>query len=219
MTHSNTLGLLSISGVNPQMAPILPQTIDRANQNDRAMDPYSRLFGEGIILLDSAIDDTVASATIAQLLWLKQQKPENGITMYIMSPGGSVTAGLAIYDTMRLIQPTIDVSTVALGMAASMGAFLLAGGTKGKRFALPNAEILIHQPLVHGGGISGQVTDIEIQAKHLVNVKNRLASILAANTGQSLERLLADTERDNIMTAKEAKEYGLIDRVLMSDEG
>lgn len=219
MTYANSHSLISISGVNPQMAPILPQTIDRGNQNDRAMDPYSRLFGEGIILLDSAIDDTVASATIAQLLWLKQQKPEGGITMYIMSPGGSVSAGLAIYDTMRLIQRTIDISTVALGMAASMGAFLLAGGTKGKRFALPNAEILIHQPLVHGGGISGQVTDIEIQAKHLVNVKNRLASILAANTGQSLERLIADTERDNIMTAEEAKDYGLIDQVLLADAG
>ena len=185
---------------------LVPYVIEQTSRGERSYDIYSRLLKERIIFLDVS-----ASVIVAQLLFLEADDPDKDIQLYINSPGGSVTAGMAIYDTMQYIK--CDVSTVCIGMAASMGAFLLSGGAKGKRFALPNAEIMIHQPL---GGAQGQATEIQIAAEHILRTRKTLNSILAANTGKPLEVIQADTERDNFMSAAEAKEYGLIDEVIAS---
>ncbi|HIX64108.1 MAG TPA: ATP-dependent Clp endopeptidase proteolytic subunit ClpP [Candidatus Mediterraneibacter colneyensis] len=190
---------------------LVPYVIEQTSRGERSYDIYSRLLKERIIFLGEEVNDVSASVVVAQLLFLEADDPEKDIQLYINSPGGSVTAGMAIYDTMQYIK--CDVSTVCIGMAASMGAFLLAGGKKGKRFALPNAEIMIHQP---SGGAQGQATEIQIAAEHILRTKQKLNEILAANTGQSLETIKADTERDNFMSAQEAKDYGLIDEVIVS---
>ena len=187
----------------------VPMVVEQTGQGERAYDIYSRLLKDRIIFLGGSIDDAVANTVVAQLLFLEAEDPDKDIYLYINSPGGVVTAGMAIYDTMQYVK--CDVSTYCMGMAASMGAFLLAGGTKGKRLALPNAEIMIHQPL---GGAQGQATEIEIAAKHILQTKKKLNEILAENTGKDYDVIAADTERDNWMTAEEAKEYGLIDRVV-----
>ena len=189
---------------------LVPYVIEQTSRGERSYDIYSRLLKERIIFLGEEVNDVSASVVVAQLLFLEADDPEKDIQLYINSPGGSVTAGMAIYDTMKYIK--CDVSTVCIGMAASMGAFLLAGGTKGKRFALPNAEIMIHQP---SGGAQGQATEIQIAAEHILRTKQKLNEILAANTGQDLETIKADTERDNFMSAQEAKDYGLIDEVIV----
>ena len=186
-----------------------PYVIEQTSRGERSYDIYSRLLKERIIFLGEEVNETTASLIVAQMLFLEAEDPEKDIHFYINSPGGSVTAGMAIYDTMQYIK--CDVSTYCMGMAASMGAFLLAGGTKGKRLALPNAEIMIHQPL---GGAQGQATEIEIAARHILQTKAKLNRMLAENTGKDIEVIAADTERDNWMTAEEAKEYGLIDRVV-----
>ena len=188
---------------------LIPTVIEKTNLGERAYDIYSRLLKDRIIFLGTAINDSVANTSIAQLLFLESENPSKDITLYIHSPGGHVTAGLAIYDTIQHIKP--DVSTVCVGMAASMGAVLLAGGTKGKRFALPNAEVMIHQPL---GGIEGQASDIYIHAQHILKTKERLNNILAKHTGQPLKTIEKDTDRDNFMTAEEALKYGLIDKII-----
>ena len=188
---------------------LVPYVIEQTSRGERSYDIYSRLLKERIIFLGEEVNDVSASVIVAQLLFLEADDPDKDIQLYINSPGGSVTAGMAIYDTMQYIK--CDVSTVCIGMAASMGAFLLAGGKKGKRFALPNAEIMIHQP---SGGAQGQATEIQIAAEHILRTKQKLNEILAANTGQSLEKIKADTERDNFMSADEAKAYGLIDEVI-----
>ncbi len=188
---------------------LIPYVIEQTSRGERSYDIYSRLLKDRIIFLGEEVDDYSASVVVAQLLFLEAEDPEKEIHLYINSPGGSVTAGLAIYDTMQYIK--CDVSTICVGMAASMGAFLLAGGAKGKRMALPNAEILIHQPL---GGAQGQASDIQIAAEHIIRTKEKLNEILAANTGKDIETVRADCDRDNWMTALEAKEYGLIDRVI-----
>ena len=190
---------------------LVPYVIEQTSRGERSYDIYSRLLKERIIFLGEEVNDVSASVVVAQLLFLEADDPEKDIQLYINSPGGSVTAGMAIYDTMKYIK--CDVSTVCIGMAASMGAFLLAGGTKGKRFALPNAEIMIHQP---SGGAQGQATEIQIAAEHILRTKQKLNEILAVNTGQDLETIKADTERDNFMSAQEAKEYGLIDEVIVN---
>ena len=191
------------------MSYLVPMVVEQTNRGERAYDIYSRLLKDRIIFLGSAIDDNIANLVIAQLLFLEADNPDKDINLYINSPGGSITAGMAIYDTIQYIKP--DVSTICVGLAASMGAFLLAAGTIGKRFALPNAEIMIHQP---SGGTQGQATDIEIQARRILQMKESLNRILAERTGQPLERIAEDTERDRFMTAVEAKEYGIIDDVL-----
>ena len=188
---------------------LVPYVIEQTSRGERSYDIYSRLLKERIIFLGEEVNDVTASLIVAQMLFLEAEDPEKDIQFYINSPGGSVTAGMAIYDTMQYVK--CDVSTYCMGMAASMGAFLLAGGTKGKRLALPNAEIMIHQPL---GGAQGQATEIEIAAKHILQTKKKLNEILAENTGKDYDVIAADTERDNWMTAEEAKEYGLIDRVV-----
>ena len=188
---------------------LVPYVIEQTSRGERSYDIYSILLKERIIFLGEEVNDVSASVIVAQLLFLEADDPDKDIQLYINSPGGSVTAGMAIYDTMQYIK--CDVSTVCIGMAASMGAFLLAGGKKGKRFALPNAEIMIHQP---SGGAQGQATEIQIAAEHILRTKQKLNEILAANTGQSLETIKADTERDNFMSADEAKAYGLIDEVI-----
>ena len=188
---------------------LVPYVIEQTSRGERSYDIYSRLLKERIIFLGEEVNEVTASLVVAQLLFLEAEDTDKDIQLYINSPGGSVTAGMAIYDTMRYIK--CDVSTICIGMAASMGAFLLAGGTKGKRLALPNAEIMIHQPL---GGAQGQATEIEIAAKHILQTKKKLNTILAENTGKDYDVIAADTERDNWMTAEEAKEYGLIDRVV-----
>ena len=190
---------------------LVPYVIEQTSRGERSYDIYSRLLKERIIFLGEEVNDVSASVVVAQLLFLEADDPEKDIQLYINSPGGSVTAGMAIYDTMKYIK--CDVSTVCIGMAASMGACLLAGGTKGKRFALPNAEIMIHQP---SGGAQGQATEIQIAAEHILRTKQKLNEILAANTGQDLETIKADTERDNFMSAQEAKDYGLIDEVIVN---
>ncbi|MDR1193715.1 MAG: ATP-dependent Clp endopeptidase proteolytic subunit ClpP [Peptococcaceae bacterium] len=194
---------------SPKMNAYVPIVVEQSSRGERSYDIYSRLLKDRIVFLGTEVDDVVANLIVAQLLFLYAEDPDKDISLYINSPGGSVTAGLAIYDTMQYIRA--DVSTICIGLAASMGAFLLAAGAKGKRFALPNAEIMIHQPT---GGARGQVTDIEIQAKRLLQVKERLNQILAGNTGQSLERIKEDVERDFFMEPGEAKEYGLIDDIL-----
>ena len=190
---------------------LVPYVIEQTSRGERSYDIYSRLLKERIIFLGEEVNDVSASVVVAQLLFLEADDPEKDIQLYINSPGGSVTAGMAIYDTMKYIK--CDVSTVCIGMAASMGAFLLAGGTKGKPFALPNAEIMTHQP---SGGAQGQATEIQIAAEHILRTKQKLNEILAANTGQDLETIKADTERDNFMSAQEAKDYGLIDEVIVN---
>ena len=189
---------------------LVPYVIEQTSKGERSYDIYSRLLKDRIIFLGEEVTDTSASIVVAQLLFLEAEDPEKDIHLYINSPGGSVTAGMAIYDTMQYIK--CDVSTICLGMAASMGAFLLAGGTKGKRFALPNSTIMIHQP---SGGAQGQATEIQIVADHIAKTKRTLNEILAANTGQPLEVVEKDTDRDNYMSAEEAKAYGLIDGVVM----
>lgn len=188
---------------------LVPYVVEQTSRGERSYDIYSRLLKERIIFLGEEVNETTASLTVAQLLFLEAEDSEKDIQLYINSPGGSVTAGMAIYDTMKYIK--CDVSTICIGMAASMGAFLLAGGTKGKRLALPNAEIMIHQPL---GGAQGQATEIEIAAKHILHTKEKLNRILAENCNQPYDVIAADTERDNWKTAVEAMEYGLIDRVI-----
>jgi len=190
---------------------LVPYVVEQTSRGERSYDIYSRLLNDRIIFLGEEVNDTTASLVVAQLLYLEAQDPDKDIQMYINSPGGSVTAGMAIYDTMQYIK--CDVSTICVGMAASMGAFLLAAGTKGKRLALPNAEIMIHQP---SAGTQGQVTDMAIHLKRLEVIKRRLNNIMAENTGKSVETVTADCERDNFMTAEEAKEYGLIDKVIYS---
>ena len=190
---------------------LVPYVVEQTSRGERSYDIYSRLLNDRIIMLCDQIDDAVASVVVAQLLYLESQDPEKDIDLYINSPGGSITAGMAIYDTMNYIK--CDVSTICMGMAASMGAFLLSSGAKGKRFALPNCEIMIHQPLI-GGGLSGQCTDIKIHSDHLVRTRDKMNSILAENTGKSIDQIRIDTERDNFMYAQEAMEYGLIDKVI-----
>lgn len=192
---------------------LIPTVIEQTSRGERAYDIYSRLLKDRIIMLGTAIDDTVANSIVAQLLFLEAENPEKDITLYINSPGGSITAGMAIYDTMQYIKA--DVSTICIGMAASMGAFLLAAGEKGKRYALPNAEVMIHQPL---GGAQGQATEIEIAAKRILFLREKLNKILSERTGQPLEVLARDTDRDNFMTAEKAKEYGLIDHIITRHE-
>lgn len=190
------------------MSYLIPMVVEQTNRGERSYDIYSRLLKDRIIFLGSAIDDNVANVVIAQLLFLEAENPDKDINLYINSPGGSITSGMAIYDTMQLVKA--DVSTICVGMAASMGAFLLAAGEKGKRFALPNAEIMIHQP---AGGTQGQATDIEIHARRILQMKENLNRILADRTGQPLERIQVDTERDYFMSAADALEYGIIDEV------
>ncbi|MBR2902898.1 MAG: ATP-dependent Clp endopeptidase proteolytic subunit ClpP [Clostridia bacterium] len=188
---------------------MIPYVVEQTNHGERSYDIYSRLLNDRIIVLGEEVNDVTASLVVAQLLYLEAVDPDKDIQLYINSPGGSVSAGLAIYDTMQYIK--CDVSTICIGMAASMGAFLLAGGAKGKRYALPNAEIMIHQP---SGGSQGQATEIEIAAKHILMIREKLNRILAENTGKSYEEIAAATERDNWMTADEACEYGIIDKVM-----
>ena len=188
---------------------LVPYVIEQTSHGERSYDIYSRLLKDRIIFLGEEVNDVTASLVVSQMLFLEAEDPDKDINLYIMSPGGSVTAGMAIYDTMQFIK--CDVSTICMGMAASMGAFLLAGGTKGKRLALPNAEIMIHQP---SGGAQGQATEIEIVAEQILKAKEKLNRILAENTGQTYEKIKADTERDNYMTAQEALEYGIIDTVV-----
>jgi len=190
---------------------LVPMVVEQTNRGERSYDIYSRLLKDRIIFLGTAIDDTVSNLIVAQLLFLEAEDPDKDISLYINSPGGSISAGLAIYDTLQVIRP--NVSTICVGLAASMGAFLLAAGEKGKRFALPNAEIMIHQP---SGGTQGQATDIEIHARRIISMKESLNRILAERTGQALERIQKDTERDYFMSASEAKEYGIIDDILSS---
>ena len=187
----------------------IPMVVEQTSKGERSYDIYSRLLNDRIVFLSDEVNDQTASLVVAQLLYLEAQDPDKDISFYINSPGGSITAGMAIYDTMQYIK--CDVSTICMGMAASMGAFLLSAGTKGKRYALPNADIMIHQP---SGGARGQATDIEIHANHILRTKKKLNEILAANTGQPYDVIARDTERDNFMTAQQALEYGLIDKVL-----
>ncbi len=190
----------------------IPYVIEQTSRGERSYDIFSRLLSDRIVFLGEEVSDMSASMIIAQMLFLEAQDPKEDIQLYINSPGGSVSAGFAIYDTMRYIK--CDVSTICTGLAASFGAFLLAGGTKGKRIALPNAEIMIHQPAIHGNGIQGQATDIKITSDHIQKSKERLNSILAGNTGKSIEEIALATERDNYMSATEAMDFGLIDKII-----
>ena len=195
----------------------VPYVVEQTAHGERSYDIFSRLLNDRIIVLSEDVKDNSASLVVAQLLYLEGQDPDKDISLYINSPGGSISAGMAIHDTMRYIK--CDVSTICMGMAASMGAFLLASGTKGKRIALPNSEILIHQPLIaggQGGGLSGQATDIKIHADHIVSLRDKINGLLSEYTGQPIERVRQDTERDNYMTALQAKEYGLVDEVIAS---
>lgn len=189
---------------------LIPYVVEQSARGERSWDIYSRLLKDRIVFLGTPVDDQVANSIVAQLLFLESDDPDKDVHLYINSPGGSVTAGLAIYDTMRHIRP--KVSTICVGQCASMGAFLLSGGEKGMRYALPNSRIMIHQPLI-GGGLAGQATDIEIHARELIKTKERLAQMLAEHTGQPFERVMEDTERDNFMSAQQAKDYGIIDAV------
>lgn len=193
------------------MSMLVPMVVEQTNRGERSYDIYSRLLKDRLIFLGGAIDDNMANLIVAQLLFLESEDPDKDIHLYINSPGGSITAGMAIFDTMQYIRP--DVSTICIGMAASMGAFLLTAGAPGKRYALPNSEIMIHQPL---GGTQGQATDIEIHAKRILKMKETLNKIMAERTGQTLKKISQDTERDNFMTAEEAKAYGLIDDVIIN---
>ncbi|HAA6715973.1 TPA_asm: ATP-dependent Clp protease proteolytic subunit [Listeria monocytogenes] len=193
---------------------LIPTVIEQTSRGERAYEIYSRLLKDRIIMLGSAIDDNVANSIVSQLLFLDAQDPEKDIFLYINSPGGSISAGMAIYDTMNFVKA--DVQTIGMGMAASMGSFLLTAGANGKRFALPNAEIMIHQPL---GGAQGQATEIEIAARHILKIKERMNTIMAEKTGQPYEVIARDTDRDNFMTAQEAKDYGLIDDIIINKSG
>lgn len=195
------------------MIVLIPTVIEQTNRGERAFDLYSRLLKDRIIFLGTPIDDHVANLVVAQLLFLAAEDPKKDIALYINSPGGSITAGMAIYDTIQFIEP--DVSTIVVGLAASMGAFLLAAGTPGKRYALPNSEVMIHQPL---GGVEGQATDIAIGAKRILRMRDKLNRILAERTGQPLERIERDTDRDHFMSAEEAKAYGIVDHVITRNE-
>lgn len=190
----------------------VPYVVEQTNRGERSYDIFSRLLNDRIVMLSEDVNSTTASLIVAQLLYLEAQDPDKDIQFYINSPGGSITDGMAIYDTMQYIK--CDVSTICVGMAASMGAFLLAAGAKGKRIALPNSEIMIHQPLIGGGGITGQTTDVKIHADHLIRTREKMNRMLAEHTGQSIEAITRDTERDNYMTAEEALAYGLIDKVI-----
>ena len=192
---------------------LVPTVIEQTGRGERAYDIYSRLLNDRIVFLSDEVNDVTASLVVAQLIFLEAQDPDKDISLYINSPGGSVTAGMAIYDTMNFIK--CDVATYCMGMAASMGAFLLSSGAKGKRFALPNSEIMIHQPL---GGMQGQATDIKIHADHIIRTRDTLNRILAENTGKDIETIARDTERDNFMSASEAAEYGLVDKVITKHE-
>ncbi|MBM7585998.1 ATP-dependent Clp protease protease subunit [Bacillus pakistanensis] len=192
---------------------LIPTVIEQTNRGERAYDIYSRLLKDRVIMLGSAIDDNVANSIVSQLLFLESDNPEKDISIYINSPGGSITAGMAIYDTIQYIKP--DVHTICIGMAASMGAFLLAAGAEGKRSALPNSEVMIHQPL---GGAQGQATEIEIAAKRILFLREKLNTILSERTGQPIDVIARDTDRDNFMTAEKALEYGLIDRIITRHE-
>ena len=199
------------SALDTSMLGMVPMVVEQSGRGERAYDIYSRLLKERVIFLVGEVNDQSANLIVAQMLFLESENPDKDISLYINSPGGSVSAGLAIYDTMQFIKP--DVSTLCTGMAASMGAFLLSSGAKGKRFSLPNSRVMIHQPL---GGARGQATDIEIQAREILYLRERLNSIMAENTGQTTEQIAKDTERDNFMSAAQATEYGLIDKVLTS---
>ncbi|MBR5439838.1 MAG: ATP-dependent Clp endopeptidase proteolytic subunit ClpP [Clostridia bacterium] len=190
---------------------LIPMVVEQTNKGERSYDIYSRLLEDRIIMLSGEIDDAVANTVVAELLYLEGKDPDKDICLYINSPGGSVSAGLAIYDTMNYIK--CDVSTICIGLAASMGAFLLSSGKKGKRFSLPNSEIMIHQPL---GGVQGQASDIKIQAEQILKIKNKLNKILAENTGKSIEEVEKDTDRDNYLSAEDALEYGIIDKIYKS---
>ena len=192
---------------------LVPMVVEQTSRGERSYDIYSRLLNDRIIFLADEVNDVTASLVVAQLLYLEAQDPDKDIYLYINSPGGSISAGMAIYDTMNYIK--CDVSTICIGMAASMGAFLLSSGAKGKRFALPNAEVMIHQPL---GGMQGQASDIKIHADHIIRIREKLNKILSEQTGQSLETIERDTERDNFMTADEAAKYGLVDKVITKKE-
>ena len=191
---------------------LIPYVVEQTSRGERSYDIYSRLLNDRIVMLHEDVNSASASVIVAQLLYLESQDPEKDIALYINSPGGSITCGMAIYDTMQYIK--CDVSTICIGMAASMGAFILNAGAPGKRFALPNAEIMIHQPLIGGGGISGQCTDIKIHSDHLVRTRQKMNELMAKHSGQPLEIIERDTERDNYMTAEEALAYGLIDKVI-----
>lgn len=191
---------------------LVPMVIEQTNRGERSYDIFSRLLNDRIVFLSEDVNDVTASLVVAQLLFLEAQDPDKDVQFYINSPGGSITSGMAIYDTMQFIK--CDVSTICIGMAASMGAFLLAAGTKGKRMALPNAEIMIHQPAIHGGGLQGQATDIQIHAEHLVKTKQRMNRILADICGKDYEDVARDTERDHYMSAEDAMNYGLVDKVI-----
>ncbi|MBO4584351.1 MAG: ATP-dependent Clp endopeptidase proteolytic subunit ClpP [Clostridia bacterium] len=188
---------------------LVPMVVEQTNRGERSYDIFSRLLNDRIIILSDEVNDVTASLVVAQLLYLEGQDPDKDISLYINSPGGSISSGMAIYDTMQYIKP--DVATICVGMAASMGAFLLAAGAKGKRYALPNSEIMIHQPL---GGTQGQATDIKIHADHIIRIREKMNKMLSEMTGKPLDVITADTERDNFMTAEQAKEYGLIDKVM-----
>lgn len=193
---------------------LVPMVVEQTGRGERSYDIFSRLLEDRIIFLGDQVNDATASLVVAQMLYLESKDPDKDIQLYINSPGGSITAGMAIYDTMQYIK--CDVSTICIGMAASMGAFLLAAGAKGKRYALPSSEIMIHQPLISGGGLSGQTTDIKIYTDHLVKTKEKMNKILAERTGKTYEQVCDDTERDNFMDALEAKEYGIVDEVIVS---
>lgn len=197
---------------NP-LAALVPMVVEQTSKGERSYDIYSRLLKERVIFLTGQVEDNMANLIVAQLLFLESESPEKDIFLYINSPGGSISAGMAIYDTMQFIRPA--VSTVCMGMAASMGAFLLAGGEEGKRYCLPNAKVMIHQPL---GGYQGQASDIEIHAHEVIRVKKRMNELLSLHTGQSLEQIAKDTDRDNYMSAEEAKAYGLVDGILTNRE-
>ena len=194
------------------MSSLVPYVIEQTNRGERSYDIYSRLLKDRIIFLSDEVNDVTASLVVAQLLFLEAEAPDKDISFFINSPGGSIPSGFAIYDTMRYIKP--DVSTFCIGLAASMGSFLLAGGAKGKRFSLPNSEILIHQPLIAGNGLTGQATDIQIHAENIIMLKKKMNQIYAENTGQPYEVVARDTERDNYMTAEQALQYGIVDKVL-----
>lgn len=206
---NDLLGNLGAS--ETQNLGLIPVVVEQTAKGERSYDIYSRLLKERVIFLVGPVDDNVANLVVAQLLFLESENPDKDISLYINSPGGSVTAGMSIYDTMQFVKP--DISTLCIGQACSMGAFLLTGGTRGKRFALPNSRMMIHQPL---GGFQGQASDIEIHAKEILTLKNKLNKILADNTGQDIESIAKDTDRDNFMSAKDAVKYGLIDKVLKS---
>lgn len=205
MTHNASLN----QSIEPQNLGMIPMVIETSGRGERAYDIYSRLLKERVIFLVGPINDAVANVVVAQLLFLESENPDKDIHLYINSPGGSISSGMAIYDTMQFIKP--NVSTLCIGMAASMGAFLLQAGAKGKRFALPNSTVMIHQPL---GGFQGQATDIEIHAKYILSLRERLYKLMSEHTGRTVEEIARDSERDNFLTANEAVEYGLIDQVL-----